>query len=228
MDCYIFGAGEESLPTVCPPRKEVLVIAADGGYGAACRVFDAPDLAVGDFDSLGYIPDGVETLRHPPEKDETDLFLAVRAGIERGADRFLVYGGLGARLDHTVANLQVLGYLAERGIECYFFGADGGAVTAISDGAKLEFSSAYVGTVSVLAFSGAASGVTLSGLKYPLADAALSATFPLGISNEFLGTAASVSVKAGTLLVFFPALKNSCLPAKTALDANKTLQRGGA
>lgn len=226
MDCYIFGAGEESLPAVCPPRKDVLVIAADGGYDAACRTFGTPDLAVGDFDSLGYTPEGVPVLHHPPEKDETDLYLAVCEGIVRGANRFLIYGGLGARLDHTVANLQVLSHLATEGIEGYLFSADGGVVTAIANGARLEFSPAYVGTVSVLALGGKASGVTLAGLKYPLAEATLSPTFPLGISNEFLGKGASVSVKEGVLLVFFPLIKNAALPTRISAYENKTLQGG--
>ena len=224
MDCYIFGAGEETLPAECPPRNEVLVIAADGGYPAACRAFGAPDLVVGDMDSLGYTPEGVAVVRHPPEKDETDLFLAVEEGRARGADRFLIFGALGARLDHTVANLQVLARLAAEGIEGYLFGADDTAVAAVRGGESLEFSSDYYGTVSVLALGTDAVGVTLSGMKYPLKDGVLKSTFPLGISNEFLSEGGSVSVREGTLLIFFPTVKGAALPSKTSIDANKTLR----
>ncbi len=227
MDCYIFGAGEESLPLTCPPRSDVLVIAADGGYDAACRAFGTPDLVVGDMDSLGYTPKGVAAVCHPREKDETDLFLGVEEGRARGADRFLIYGALGARLDHTVANLQVLARLAEDGIEGYLFGADDTAVAALRGGERLEFSADYYGTVSVLALGTDAVGVTLHGMKYPLEDGVLRSTFPLGISNEFSEEGGSVSVKEGVLLVFFPVIKGAALPMKSRIDENKTL-RGGA
>ncbi len=223
MDCYIFAAGEESLPAVRPPRDAILVIAADGGYPAACRAFGAPDLVVGDMDSLGYTPEGVTVVSHPPEKDETDLLLAVEEGRARGADRFLIYGALGARLDHTVANLQVLARLATEGIPAYLFGADDTAVAALRGGECLTFSPDYYGTVSVLALGADAVGVTLRGMKYPLEDGVLRSTFPLGISNEFLGTGGSVSVGEGTLLVFFPMIKDAALPTKTKNHDNKTL-----
>ncbi len=224
MDCYIFGAGEESLPAAIPPRGDVLVIAADGGYAAACRAFGTPDLVVGDMDSLGYTPEGVTAIHHPPEKDETDLFLAVSEGLSRGADRFLIYGALGARLDHTVANLQVLSHLAEAGVEGYLFGADDTAVTALRGGERLEFSSDYYGTISVLTLGAGASGVSLRGLKYPMTEGALRPTFPLGISNEFWGEGASVSLAEGVLLIFFPMIKNVALPTKIRENENKTLR----
>lgn len=215
MDCYVFGAGEESLPPVLPPRAEVLVIAADGGYTAAARAFGAPDLVVGDFDSLGYVPKGVSVVCHPPEKDETDLFLAVREGLARGADRFYLMGALGARLDHTVANLQLLSYLAERGVEATLIGADGVAVTALAGPATLTFPPAATGTVSVLAHGGSAEGVTLRGFRYPLEGGVLTPEFPLGVSNELTGTPATVSLLRGVLLVFFPV--NAGFPRKTVI-----------
>ncbi len=215
MDCYVFGAGEDSLPPVLPPRGEVLVIAADGGYTAAARVFGTPDLAVGDFDSLGYVPAGVEIVCHPPEKDETDLFLAVGEGLARGATRFFLMGALGARLDHTVANLQLLAYLAGRGVEAYLVGADGVAITALRGPAVLTFPGEATGTVSVLAHGGNAEGVTLRGFRYPLEGGILTAEFPLGVSNELTGGGATVSLTDGTLLVFFP--MSAAFPRTTAV-----------
>ena len=202
-DCYIFGAGEESYPQSVPARDGAIVIAADGGFPAAVQAFGTLDLAVGDFDSLGYLPTCVPTVCHPPEKDETDLLLAVREGRARGARRFLIYGALGGRLDHTVANLQVLAHLAAEGEEGYLFGADGTAVTAIAGGQSLSFPEGYCGTLSVLALGGPAEGVTLRGVKYPLEAAAMSSDFPLGVSNELLGEGATVALGAGSLHIFF-------------------------
>ena len=202
--CYIFGAGEPSMPAAVPPRGEVLVIAADGGYRLAAEVFGAPDLLVGDFDSIDALPVGVPIVRHPAEKDDTDLALAAEEAIARGATVLYIYAALGGRLDHTVANLQLLASLAARGIRTPLCGADGTAVTALAAGQCASFSP-RLGIFSVFAFGGRTEGVTLSGVKYPLADAVLTPEIPLGVSNEFVGTAASVAVKKGTLLLFYSA-----------------------
>ena len=208
---YIFGAGEPSVPDTIPPRDDILVIAADGGYTVACRAFGRPDLAVGDFDSLGYLPSDTECLRHPPEKDDTDLALAANIAIERGAEEIRIYSALGGRLDHTVANLQLLYSLALRGVRATLFGADGVAITVLVGGECATLAPAKEGTVSVLAIGGTAEGVTLTGLKYPLADATLYPHTPLGISNERMGTAASISLLRGAILVFYPAKGDNAL-----------------
>ena len=207
--CYIFGAGEPSMPAAIPPRGDVLVIAADGGYPLAVRIFGTPDLLVGDFDSLASLPTDVPILRHPVEKDDTDLALAAEEAIRRGATELYIYAALGGRLDHTVANLQLLASLEARGIRATLFGADGVAVTALS--AACARFSRRIGTFSVFAFGGRAEGVTLSGVKYPLADAVLTPDRPLGVSNEFVGTAASLAVAQGTLLLFY-SVKDGDMP----------------
>ncbi len=199
--CYLFAAGEETAPPTAPLRGEDLVIAVDGGYPYACRTYGKPHLAVGDFDSLGYIPEGVTVLRHPPEKDDTDLLLALRSGLSRGYRRFYLYGALGGRPDHSYANLQLLSFLAEQDAVGILFGKDC-AITALKN-ASACFPATARGTLSVLA-PREAQGVTLTGLRYPLRDATLSPLYPLGVSNEFTGAPATVSVKDGTLLLFFP------------------------
>ena len=110
--CCIFGAGDYGAM----PRPELdgrcFLIAADGGYGQLKQWGMSPHLAVGDFDSLGRVPEDVEVVRHPVRKDDTDMMLAVQEGLARGCGRFLIYGGLGGRLDHTLANLHILAFLA--------------------------------------------------------------------------------------------------------------------
>ena len=215
--CYIFGAGEESVPTAAPPRGEVFVIAADGGYATAARLFGRPDLAVGDFDSLGYLPADVPTVRHPAEKDDTDLALAAREAVARGYRRRHIFSALGGRLDHTVANLQLLTALAGEGYEVTLFGADGTAVTALAGGKRATFDGGFSGVLSVLAVGGPAGGITLTGLKYPLANATLLPTVPLGVSNEFLGGAATVTVETGTVLLFYKT-ENERTPSVISLE----------
>lgn len=203
MDCYIFGAGEPSLPAVLPPRGEVLVVAADGGYPMAARAFGVPDLLIGDFDSIDKIPEDVPTLRFPREKDDTDLALAARLAVERGCRRLRIFSALGGRLDHTVANLQLLAGLADGGIEATLHGADGTVALMLSAGGEALFSSAFSGTLSVFAYGGEAREVSLSGLRYSLSGATLTPTVPLGVSNEFLGKEATVSLGEGRLLLLY-------------------------
>ncbi|MGE4354071.1 MAG: thiamine diphosphokinase [Oscillospiraceae bacterium] len=198
--CYIVGAGDGANITINLGEGD-MVIAADGGYKTLMAIGITPDLVVGDFDSLGYIPEGVELVRHPPEKDDTDMMLAILLGMERGYRNFLIYGGLGGRLDHTLANLQSLCYIAGHGCRGWLWG-DGTAITAVKDGA-VTFPGKCSGMLSVFAQGGAARGVYETGLKYKLDDATLHFDYPLGISNEFLGCDAGVSVREGMLALLW-------------------------
>ena len=90
-------------------------------------------------------------------------------------------------------------------------GADGVFVTPLTGGFTAVFSEQFAGTLSVLAIGGEAEGVVLSGVKYPLEGATLSPIVPLGISNEFLGGEARVSLARGTLLLFYRS-ENESIP----------------
>ena len=176
-------------------------IAADKGVLQLRGYGVEPDLVVGDFDSLGYVPEAREIVRHPVEKDDTDMMLAVREGLRRGYRDFILYGGLGGRLDHTLANIQTLGFLAEHGARGLLFG-EGTAVTLLTNGA-VHFPETAQGTVSVFCFGDKAEGVTETGLYYPLDNAALTNTFPIGVSNAFCGRESEVSVQNGKLLLLW-------------------------
>ncbi|MDE7261501.1 MAG: thiamine diphosphokinase [Oscillospiraceae bacterium] len=196
--CCIIGAME---PGTLALPEGALVIAADGGLAHLERRGIAPDLIVGDFDSLGWAPEGANVIRHPVEKDDTDMLLAVKTGLARGCRKFLLYGGLGGRLDHAYANLQTLSYLADRGARGWLLG--GGMAAAVIRSGRLDFAPGRRGTVSVFCPNGEARGVDLTGLYYPLENAVLTSNFPLGVSNQFTGKAASVAVREGSLLVLW-------------------------
>ena len=112
--CYIVGACQPGELCLAPGRP-AFVIAADQGLRYLEEAGITPDLIVGDFDSLGIVPQGANVVRHPVEKDDTDMMLAVKTGLARGYRTFVLYGGLGGRLDHTYANFQTLTYLARHG-----------------------------------------------------------------------------------------------------------------
>ena len=196
--CYVVGAMDPGPMVFSRPG---LIIAADGGYAHLKKQGAVPDLSVGDFDSLGYIPDG-NAIHHPAEKADTDTMLALRLGLERGYDTFALYGCLGGRLDHAYANLQALSFLAENRAKGVLLGSAGEVVTVVQDGA-IQFPSACRGIVSVFCFGGTAEGVYERGLKYTLTDAVLTSGYPLGVSNEFLGEPARIAVRRGQLLVMW-------------------------
>jgi thiamine pyrophosphokinase len=197
--CYIVGAGETDDSAVFEPDS--YIIAADGGYALLERRGITPDLIIGDFDSLGWVPQSGEVLRLPVEKDDTDLAVALREAFSRGYSSITVYGALGGRLDHTLANLQLIAAAASEGKEVYLVGG-GYTVTALCGG-SLHFAEGGSGYISVFAHGGDAEGVYERGLKYPLDNATLTCRVPLGVSNEFTGAAASVSVSRGTLIIMW-------------------------
>ena len=198
--CVIVGAGELE-GAVIRRREGDLVIAADGGLRYLERAGIAPDIALGDFDSLGYRPELPEVIYHPPEKDDTDMMLAVREGFARGLDTFILYAGLGGRLDHTVANMQTLAFIAENGGRGYLVGGNS-VSTAIKD-SSISFGKEERGMISVFCLGERARGVTIRGLKYEIEDAELTPFLPLGASNEFTGKNSEIEVESGTLLIIW-------------------------
>jgi len=179
------------------PAPDDFVIAADGGFAHLNGVH--ADLVVGDFDSLGFVPEGEAIVKHPAEKDDTDTMLAARLGLERGYRRFLLYGGVGGRLDHTLANIQTLAFLIANGARAALIG-EGETITLIQN-ETLRFRAGLSGIISVFSYGAVAYGVYERGLAYALTDATLTDDNPLGVSNAFTGESAKVSVREGRLLV---------------------------
>jgi thiamine pyrophosphokinase len=196
--CYIVGAGERTGDILLPAGGD-LVIAADGGYDWLRDMGVIPDLLIGDFDSLTHSPLGLNVVTLPKEKNDTDTMAAVRLGLEGGYRRFAIYGGTGGRVDHTLANLQILTWLARRDCENRLY-APNWMAAAVTDG-TISFPASAAGTISVFCQGDLAEGVCLEGLKYKLSDAVLTFEFALGISNEFTGQPSRIKVGKGTLLV---------------------------
>ena len=198
-ECVIFCAAEcDGLAR--PIGQDAFVIAADGGLRHTKTLGITPNAVLGDFDSLGYTPEGANVF--PVEKDDTDAMLAVRLGLEQGCDEFLLYGSLdGPRLDHTVANFQTLQFLTDHDAVGYLIGKTT-MVTVVKNG-KITFPAGLSGTISVFCMGPDAEGVTETGLFYGVENGTLTSGFPLGVSNHFTGEAAEISVKNGSLLVLW-------------------------
>lgn len=209
--CALVGAAEFNAEHFSAQDFDC-VIAVDGGYAHLEQAGIAPDLVVGDFDSLGYVPDHPHVEVHPTHKDASDIELAMGRAADEGFEALVVYGCLSGRLDHTYGVLQLLAKFAQRGLLVFAVG-DSFAVCALSGKGRsaLCFDAVSAGTLSAFALTDEARGVDEIGLEYPLGKATLTNSEPIGVSNEFIGAPVTVSVDEGTLLVFFS------LPAWDAL-----------
>jgi len=198
--CYIVGAGE-NYGLDFTPKPGDLVIAADGGLTALQQIGLQPDILVGDFDSLGWTPQGDRVILLPKEKDVTDTWAALEEGIRLGFRQFVLYGCTGGRFEHTLANVQTLAQLAQQGLSCRLIDRTQ-IITAIS-GSTMTFDASHRGYLSVFSHSDRCTGVTLRGLKYELENAELTNRFPLGVSNEFTGQESAVTIGEGTAILVF-------------------------
>ena len=114
--CIIFTGGrpEPHLPDGLE-LEGAYIIAADSGYKNCKQLGAVPNLAVGDYDSLNFVPDDCEHITYPCEKDDTDLMAAVREALRRGCGDITILGAMGGRFDHTFANVQVLAFINSEG-----------------------------------------------------------------------------------------------------------------
>ncbi|KFF31421.1 thiamine diphosphokinase [Bifidobacterium bombi] len=215
--CVIYAAGEYygDEPDAAHLPAHRLVVAADGGFDHACVLGVTPDIVIGDFDSTSYADvlrrsSGATVIPLPAEHDDPDMLSAMKIGWRHGARNFHIFGGLGHRIDHSIANIQMLSLLAQHNAVGFLYG-NGYITTAIRAGG-LDFAARHHASgemVSVFAYSDEVHDVYEKGLKYELNAATFNNTSVHGVSNEFLdGRKASIGVADGTLIVTFP----SCTP----------------
>ncbi len=211
--CHIVGAGD--FFGMIAPKSGDCVIAADGGLNHLESISVSPDLILGDFDSANMQDERsykCTVMRYSSHKDDTDMMLAVRQGLARGYRSFMLYGGTGGRLDHTLANVQCLNFLAERGARAWLIGGDF-IITVLAGGDTLRFPedipcvngmpSLEAGCgVSVFAIGGDADGVSISGMQYPLSDSRLKSTVSLGVSNAIKDASGEISVREGSIAIY--------------------------
>lgn len=192
-----------------------VVIAADSGLAQAEALGLDVDVVVGDFDSVdpaalqAAVGAGAVAERHPVAKDHTDLELALLAARARGANRVVVVGGHGGRLDHFLANALLLAApsYADLKVEAY---VGTGRIVVLHAGGNAEVVGQPGDLCSLLAIGGPAHGVRTVGLRYGLQDEPLHPGSTRGMSNELVDTHARVTLASGTLLVIQPEIGRSC------------------
>lgn len=207
--CHIVGAGEicaKDLDELKKKKPNDYIIAADGGFRFLADNGIMPDILIGDFDSLKeshvHIPESLPIHRLNPVKDYTDMHTSIQHGLSKGFKNFKLYGAVGGRIDHTIANIQLLSWLANLNCNARMLSCEN--TFDILHNSEIYFPAHMKGFISVFSLSEKSTGVYERGLKYELTDATLTSTFPLGVSNEFTGTKSLIKVTEGTLLIVSP------------------------
>ncbi len=211
--CVILSAGPVKNPASLRPllRPDDWILAADGGWALAQALGIPVSLLIADFDSLLLSEEDLsgvpEVIRLPVEKDWTDTMAAAMEGFRRGYREFLILGGTGGRLDHTVANFAVLYALVRQGARAYMADEQNRVELRLPGHYLLEPQEGY--KFSLFPYGGEVTGLTERQVFYPLDNATLTPDNPLGISNEFLKDSvkntllpAEISFKTGVLMIF--------------------------
>lgn len=203
--CMIIGASPLSDGSVFKEfnPKDYIVICADGGYDTAIKHKIRPDYIVGDFDSSAIKPDSRMKNVHilPVEKDVTDTMYAALLGLKLGCKDFILVGCTGGpREDHTMANYNVMLYIANKGGWAVM--VDNIAQTFLLRGRKITITGMNGKTVSVFPFGTNSCNVSYNGLKYPMDEKDLTVGDTLmGVSNVIVSDRAEIKVHIGCALV---------------------------
>jgi thiamine pyrophosphokinase len=184
-------------------RETDIRVGVDGGTWNALACSRAPDLVIGDMDSLSdsdrkeLAAAGTRMITFPPEKDETDLELALQYAVRERYAEILVIAALGGRIDQTLANLSLLGDPALKGRDVRF---DDGREEVLLVGREVSLRGEPGDTVSLLPFGDEVDGITTQGLEYSLRGETLLPHRTRGVSNRMQGKEAKIFVEKGELL----------------------------
>ena len=201
MRAFIYTGGEIFKENITEhPKSDDICIAADGGYMNALALGEKVHILLGDFDSFTQkLPEDVEVLRVPAEKDFTDTQMAITEALKRGANDIVIIGGLSGRLDHTLSNVSLLAELSK--IRVHAVMTDGKNRVRYLNSTSTLIARSHFDYLSIIAISDKLKGVSIEGCKYPLKNATLTRANQYAVSNEIEGNCALISVRKGECLI---------------------------
>ena len=181
------------------------IICADGGANHSYKMGITPDYIIGDLDSISsniidfYKLKNVKFEKFPSKKNETDTEICVYLASRLNAKEIDFIGALGGRLDHMIANINLLYYVRNQGIYTKIISEDEDIYIAINE--EISINGDMGDTISVIPLNGDAKGVTLNRLEYPLNNYDMKFSLPLGISNVMLDKKCNIKVEQGSLII---------------------------
>ena len=195
--CLIISGGEFSKVKLS--NKYDLIIACDKGYTYAKKLNLKPDIVVGDFDSSKMPKDFVSVIAVSPEKDDTDTGLAIKYALRNGFKEIDIICALGKRIDHTLANISLLKFIAEKKAKAKILFSNGELF--IANKGALNIKQRKDCYLSIFSLTDKSRIAYIKGAKYNVKNIVLKNSFPLGISNEFKNKIVSVKIETGVLLI---------------------------
>ena len=192
-------------------KENDLIVSADGGLRYIRALNLIPKLVIGDLDSINnddirfLKTKKVEILKFPIEKNQTDLEIALREVVRRNYKNILVIGGLGGRIDQTLANLGLILSLSNNDVKIEF---DDGEEHIILIRDHLLLSGKKGDTVSLIPMCFPVKGITTQGLKYSLTGEKLLPYQTRGISNVMMSEIAEIEILSGNLLCIHSRTEN--------------------
>lgn len=204
MKVLIITGGDLKINNIINYKEFDLIIAVDGALHFTKKHNIKVDVAVGDFDTVEvdilkfYRMKGIEILEYSTDKNYSDTHLAIITAIKRGGKSIVLMGAIGSRLDHTLANIQVLMLPLEKGIPCKIIN-EYNCIRIMNK--RLILNNDFGKYISLIPLTSKVTGITTKGLKYPLEQKALIIGESIGISNEIINKKAIIEIKEGILIV---------------------------
>ncbi len=191
-------------------REKDYIICADGGLRHALAMGICPHLVIGDGDSLSTdLRCRLEQLNldwrqyREINQEKSDLEFALDYAVTLRPEEIVIYGALGGeRVDHEFINILLLTIPLNKGI-CSKIIDEQQEIQLMNR--ELAVAGRVGDYLSLFALTPVATGVVTEGLKYPLHKETLYFASSRGLSNEFTGTEARITVESGLLL----AVKNN-------------------
>lgn len=198
--CIVIGSMPVDFDLKSIIRSDDFIYCADGGYVHAESQDIEPDIIIGDFDSSSYpAQTSAKVVKLPCEKDDTDTYYIARQIVTEGYTHAVFCGVTGGRLDHTIANIQMLKFLEQNGVDAVI--VDKTTTINVIANRSVTLQPQNDRYFSVFSLDNECTGVSEKGGKYRISDVKITNDFPIGVSNEFKGEAVEISVKNGTLLI---------------------------
>lgn len=194
--CVIVGSMDVDS-RILDYKDDCFFIAADGGLKSLEEFGIKPDLVLGDFDSLGFIPNGDNVIQYPVKKNDTDMMLAVKEAITRGMTEIIIFGGCGGRADHTLANLSTMIYALKKGAKISMIDSDA-EYYICSDEMILPLKEDYGFSVFAV---GDSAKVDIDGALYSGENITVANDTTLGVSNAFTDRDVKIKVNKGIVMV---------------------------
>lgn len=201
------------------------IIAADAGYRHLDTRGIVPNIAIGDFDSLGYVPKedkqasvqlkedvdngtpkNIRVMQYPEDKDKTDLELAIDEALTMKPQILMIYGALGRRIDQALSSIQMLSHIADHRVGVFCVG-DKEACAVVNGpsefGLGIPNDDSLDKTISIFSLTDVSLVEASQGLKWPYTNTAITNSMSLGVSNEITANPMKIKVKMGKILLVF-------------------------